>query len=68
MCANSEGSGETARKRRVAWVFAGRLCDEYPNLMSLLRQIEHKSGTTAGVQYLVYVDPLFNCGKMKMNM
>ena len=27
MCANSEGSGETARVRRLAWSFAGRLCD-----------------------------------------
>ena len=27
MCANSEGSGETARMRRLAWAFAGRLCD-----------------------------------------
>ena len=36
MCANSEGSGETARMRRFAWVFAGRLCDKYRNLMSWL--------------------------------
>ena len=34
MCANSEGSGETARMRRLAWAFAGRLCDKYHNLMS----------------------------------
>ena len=27
MCANSEGSGETARMRRLAWAFAGRQCD-----------------------------------------
>ena len=27
MCANSEGSGETARMRRLAWAFAGRLWD-----------------------------------------
>ena len=25
MCANSEGSGETAQMRRLAWAFAGRL-------------------------------------------
>ena len=37
MCANSEGSGETARMRRLAWVFAGRLCDKYHNLMSWLK-------------------------------
>ena len=24
-----EGSGETARMRRIAWAFAGRLCDKY---------------------------------------
>ena len=33
MCANSEGSGKTARMRRLAWAFAGRLCDKYQNLM-----------------------------------
>ena len=32
LCANSEGSGE----RRLAWAFAGRLCDKYHNLMSWL--------------------------------
>ena len=36
MCASSEGSGKTARKRRLAWAFAGRLCDKYHNLMSWL--------------------------------
>ena len=36
MWANSEGSGETVRMRRLAWAFAGRLCDKYHNLMSLL--------------------------------
>ena len=36
MCANSEGSGETARIRRLARAFAGRLCDKYHNLMSWL--------------------------------
>ena len=34
MCANSEGSGETARMPRLAWAFTGRLCDKYHNLMS----------------------------------
>ena len=29
MCANSEGSGETARMRRLTWAFAGRLCGSY---------------------------------------
>ena len=36
MCANSEGSGETARMRRLVWAFAGHLCDKYHNLMSWL--------------------------------
>ena len=36
MCANSEGSGETARMRRLACAFAGRLCDKFNNLMSWL--------------------------------
>ena len=33
MCANSEGSGETARMRRLARALAGRLCDKYHNLI-----------------------------------
>ena len=37
MCANSEGSGETARMRRLAWAFDSRLCDKYHNLMSWLK-------------------------------
>ena len=32
-CVNSEGSGETARMRRLAWAFTGRLCDKYHNLI-----------------------------------
>ena len=36
MCANSEGSGETARMRRLTWTFSVRLCDKYHNLMSWL--------------------------------
>ena len=36
MCANSEGSGETAQMRRLGWAFAGRLYDKYHNLMSWL--------------------------------
>ena len=42
MCANSEGSGETARMRRLAWAFAGRPCDKYHNLMSWLKQASIK--------------------------
>ena len=37
MCANSEGYDETARMRRLARAFAGRLCDKYRNLMSWLK-------------------------------
>ena len=37
MCANSEGSGETAWLRSLAWAFAGCLCDKYHNLMSWLK-------------------------------
>ena len=37
MWANSEGSGEPAQMRRLAWAFAGRLCDKYHNLMSWLK-------------------------------
>ena len=36
MCANSEGSGETAQMHRLAWTFTGRLCDKYHKLMSWL--------------------------------
>ena len=36
MCANSAGSGETVRMRRLAWALAGRLCDKYHNRMSWL--------------------------------
>ena len=36
MCVNSEGYGETARMRRLAWAFAGRICDKYHNLVSWL--------------------------------
>ena len=39
MCANSEGSGETARMRRLAWAFVGRLCGKYHNLMSWLKYV-----------------------------
>ena len=41
MCVNSEGSGETARMRRLAWAFTGRLCDKYHNLMSWLKWSTH---------------------------
>ena len=36
MCANSEGSGETVRMRRLTWTFTGCLHDKYRNLMSWL--------------------------------
>ena len=43
MCANSQGSGETAQMCRLSWAFAGRracpgrLCDKYHNVMSWLK-------------------------------
>ena len=37
-CANSKGSGETARK--LAWAFAGRKCDKFLNLMSVCLFLE----------------------------
>ena len=36
MFANSDCSGETARMRRLAWAFAGRLCGKCRNIMSWL--------------------------------
>ena len=36
LCANSEGSGETAQMRSLTWAFAVRLRDKYHNLMSWL--------------------------------
>ena len=36
MYANNEGSGETVWMRRLTRAFAGRLCDNYHNLMSWL--------------------------------
>ena len=31
-----DGSGQTARMRRLVWAFAGRQCDKYHNLMNSL--------------------------------
>ena len=38
MCANSEGSDEAVRMRRLAWAFTGSLCDKYHNLLSWLKR------------------------------
>ena len=35
--ANSDGSGENARMRRLAWAFADRLWDKYIFLMGRLK-------------------------------
>ena len=35
-CVRTVTAGETARMRRLAWVFAGRMCNKYNNLMSWL--------------------------------
>ena len=37
MYANNEGSGETAQMLRLAWAFAGRICDKYYDLTSWLK-------------------------------
>ena len=37
MCANSEGSDETAQMRRLTWPLADCLLDKYHNLMGLLK-------------------------------
>ena len=48
LCANSEGSGETAWMRRLTWAFTDRLCDKYHNLMSqLIWSFELLSGPVA---------------------
>ena len=52
MCANSEGSGETARMLRLAWAFAGRLCDKYHNLMSWLNLGFYFQGSESVYFYL----------------
>ena len=44
VCVNSEGSGKTVQMRRLAWAFAGRLCDKYHNLVSWLNYY-HDTGT-----------------------
>ena len=43
ICANSEGSSESAWMRRLAWAFAGLLCDKYHNLMSWLNYLGTKT-------------------------
>ena len=49
MYANRESSGETALMRRVAWAFAGRLCDKYHNLMSWLPYFSDRHGQANSV-------------------
>ena len=39
MCANSEGSSETARMHGLAWAFACRLFGKYHYLMSWLTDL-----------------------------
>ena len=56
MCANSEGSGDTARIRSLAWAFAVRLCDKYHNPMSW-RKYERGSKPFP-----------FDCGYVQQNM
>ena len=68
MCANSEGSGETAQMRRLAWAFAGRLCDKYHNPMSwlklwigtLLKSRTRRSGSPEPSRYGTFHPPSSN--------
>ena len=62
MCANSEGSGETARMPRLTWAFAGHLCDKYYNLMSWLFHSEG-SGETARMPRLTWAFAGHLCDK-----
>ena len=54
MFANSEGSGETARMRRLAWAFAGRPCDKYHNLMSWLNYLRDKNKALTSSVFILY--------------
>ena len=60
MCANSKGSGETARLPSLSWAFAGRLCDKYHNLMSWLK--------CYSINFSVYINhrPAFGLDPMKL--
>ena len=58
VCANSEGSGETAWISRLAQAFAGRLCDKYPLLMSWVLQTLMKSSICRFNVFFLY--PLQN--------
>ena len=41
------GTFRAARMRRLAWAFAGRLCDKYHNLMSWLKFEQTQCGFTS---------------------
>ena len=58
MCANSEGSCETARTRRLAWAFTGHLCDDYHNLMTLFLTYQHMHDQMDRVKRIWYLSPM----------
>ena len=58
MCANSEGSGETACMRWLARAFAGRQCDKYHNLMSWLKSSDRLFMFLFNIRF--YMSFLFN--------
>ena len=45
MCANSESSVETVWMRKLAWGFAGRLCDKYHNSWAGSINVQHRGNT-----------------------
>ena len=51
MCANSEGSGETARMHMLTLAFTGRLCDKHHNLMSWLKLSQTWSDTVKNITH-----------------
>ena len=53
MCANSEGSSETAQMRRLFWTFAGCLCDKHHNHMSWLEGFMFTGFSTCVVMKVV---------------
>ena len=63
MYANSEGPGETARMRRLAWAFAGRLYDEYHELATITQKHTHsqmKHPLTIGSEEIAQMSQLMS--------
>ena len=60
--ASSEGSGETARMRRLAWTFAARICDKYQIRLTRSKStcLILPSHTKCGEYYVIPSEP-FEC-------